>query len=133
MQDSEGVTEVPLMVPDVHQTYIDPVQQNTTNISVSNSGRKMKAREPDVDTDVLPRLHFHFRWFFLFSYILFLLVLNVLIPCLLFYILLEGMLRVHSADIYSPTTMFRPNYNITGSSGSLGCASWVVLFRRFYR
>lgn len=80
------------MEPESHQTYTEiPVQHNTTEPQIiTTSGGQMKTRESDVDVDTLPRLHFQFRWFFLVTYIIFLLILNVLIPCLLFYILREG-------------------------------------------
>ena len=86
------------IVPQSHQTNTDiPVQHNNTStvpeIPVTNSGGLMKTRASDVDVDTLPRLHFRFRWFFLVTYLLFLLILNVLIPCLLFYILREGLCK----------------------------------------
>jgi hypothetical protein len=50
----------------------------TTNTSISGPIRK------------LPRLHFSFNPIYLSLYLLFLIVLNVLVPCLLFYLLENG-------------------------------------------
>ncbi|KAL0949301.1 hypothetical protein HGRIS_009378 [Hohenbuehelia grisea] len=43
--------------------------------------------DSDPDTDALPALHFSFRWSLVLLYIAFLAFCNVLIPCLLFYLL----------------------------------------------
>ena len=55
-------------------------QHTTTTTSVADSGI------------TLPRLHFSFNWIYLFGYIVFLLILNLLVPCLIFYLLRNGTL-----------------------------------------
>lgn len=65
--------------PDASASAAQHVTINTSPIN--------RNPESDVDTDSLPRLHFAFNWIYLFLYIAFLLILNVLLPCLLFYLL----------------------------------------------
>jgi len=42
------------------------------------------------DLTQLPLLHFSFNWIYLFLYLVFLVILNVLVPCLIFYLLQNG-------------------------------------------
>ena len=53
---------------------------------------------PHVDTenDALPSLQFSFRWFNIVRYIVFLLILNLAVPCILFYVLRTRMFYVSS-------------------------------------
>lgn len=70
-----------------------PAQHITTNTiidSQAQAGGPINRNSGVSDADTLPRLHFSFNWIYLFLYIVFLLLLNVLMPCLLFYLLQKG-------------------------------------------
>jgi hypothetical protein len=61
-------------------------QQVTTNLVAMNESGAQNGRDSD-DDETLPPLHFRFKPIHPILYILFLLALNLLIPCLLFYLL----------------------------------------------
>jgi len=63
----------------------DTAKQHTTTTSATSTNGTIA--NTDIDSETLPALHFSFKWRPIIIYISFLLICNVLIPCLLFYLL----------------------------------------------
>jgi hypothetical protein len=90
-------------------------KKNNTNVDTVASSTSNELNDPEIirqDETSLPTLHFDFKKWTLAGYIIFLIVCNVLIPCLLFYLL----------EIF---TKFNDQELIGVSSSALGLSSCI--------